>query len=49
MYIFKANGPPGVFPLMSWIPVTDCPVMGPSVLWRPGQGGICLSGKEEEQ
>ena len=36
------------FPLMSWIPVTDCPIMGLSVLWPLGQEGIPLNVKEQD-
>ena len=32
--------------LISWTSVTDCLVMGLSVLWPPGQGGITLNVKK---
>ena len=37
------------FPLMSWIPVTDCPIVGSTVLWPPLPYNCILGGEWEGQ
>lgn len=49
IYIFELMANLVFFPLMSWIPVTDCPIVGSTVLWPPGQEGIPVNVKEQEQ
>ena len=49
IYFFELMAHLVFFPLMSWIPVTDCPIVGSTALWPPGQEGIPLNVKEQEQ